>query len=142
MSASLQSQILDAVVATLGGEQQNVFRCQMEKFGPDDLPADNVMPEDEKPEYNDNVSIDLLHRFTVRHVVAAANAVDVAVDARYVRAQQLLLADSTLGGLVTYLRYLGRIWDFESGGQEYVTLVVTYGVEFSTSRLDPSLAGY
>lgn len=142
MSASLQSQILDAVVATLGGEQQNVFRCQMEDFGPDDLPADNVMPEDEQAEYVDNASLDLLHRFTVRHSAATADAVDVAVDARYVRAQQLLFADPTLGGLVTYLRYVGRKWELEKGKLEYVTLVVTYQVQFSTSRLDPSLAGY
>ncbi len=142
MSASLQSQILDAVVATLGGEQANVFRCQREDYGADDLPADNVMPEDEQAEYTDNASLDLRHRFTVRHAAADANAVDVAVDARYVRAQKLLLADPTLGGLVTFLRYLGRKWELEKGDLDYVTLVVTYEVEFSTSRADPSLAGY
>ena len=67
---------------------------------------------------------------------------DVAVDARYIRAQQLLLADPTLGGLVRFLRYKGRKWQMEPGEVQAVSLNVTYEAEFSTSRSDPSQPGF
>lgn len=139
---SLQSQTLDAVVALLGGKSQNVERCRLEDYTAAQLPADNVLPANEEADYADTSSIDLRHRFTVRHVAQAANGVDVTVDARYVRGQQLILADPTLGGLVRFVRYIGRKWEFEKAGVQTVALAVTYEAEFSTSRSDPSQPGY
>lgn len=138
---SIQSDILDGVVAALGGDAASVFRCRFSDFGAEELPADNVIPEDETPEYQDNSGIELRHRFRIRHTAAAVDAVDKAVDLRYVRAQKLLLADPTLGGLVRYTRYISRKWEFEKGELDTVALVVVYEVEFSTSRSDPSVAG-
>lgn len=138
---SLQSQVLEAVVAVLGGSAANVYRTRMESFAPAQLPADNVLPADELAKNVTSGSIDLVHTFHVRHTAAAVNEVDKVVDARYVRAQQLILADPLLGGLVRFTRYKGRKWEFEKGEVDTVALVVTYEVEFSTSRSDPSLPG-
>lgn len=138
---SVQSRVLGAIVAVLGGSAANVWRTRMESFAQDQLPADNVLPADEQAKNVTSSSIDLVHTFHVRHTAAAINEVDKVVDARYVRAQQLILADPYLGGLVRMTRYKGRKWEFEKGEVDTVALVVTYEVEFSTSRSDPSLPG-
>jgi hypothetical protein len=139
---SVQSDILDAVVAALGGQAQNVWRTRFRPFGAEELPSDNVVPEDVQDFYEANDDLDRKHRFVVRHLAAATDAVDKAVDLRYVRAQRLLLADPTLGGLVRYTREIGCKWEFESASKDTVALAVTYEVEFSTSRSDPSVPGF
>jgi hypothetical protein len=144
LSQSIQSAILDAVVATLGGEEQSVYRCRFTDFSAAELVggADNVIPEDELPDYDTTGDTELRHKFFVRHTMQAADAVDKAVDPRFVRAYQLLLADPTQGGLVKFTWYRGRKWEFEKGELDTVALVVTYEVEFSTKRSDPSQPGY
>ncbi|HZL20538.1 MAG TPA: hypothetical protein VFG23_22595 [Polyangia bacterium] len=140
---SIQSQILDAVVATLGGEAASVYRCRFTPFSAAELVigADNVLPDDEQPELGTTDDTDLRHRFFIRHTFQAKDQVDIAVDARYVRAYKLLLADQTLGGLVRWTQYVGRKWEFEKGELDTAALVVTYEVQFSTNRSDPSTPG-
>ena len=139
---SIQSDVLDAVVAALGGDTGHTYRCRFTPFAADELPADNVLPEDETANYGVTTGeVELVHRFMVRHIAQAANLVDKAVDLRYAAAQKLILADPTLGGLVRTTRYVGRKWEMEKGEYDNVALVVTYEVEFSTSRRDPTVAG-
>ena len=144
MSQSIQSAVLDAVVATLGGEAQAVYRTRFTPFSQTELStgADNVLPDDETAEADTTDDTELRFRFFVRHTFAATDAVDKAVDVRYVRAYKLLLADQALGGLVRFTWYRGRKWEFEKGELDTVALVVTYEVEFSTKRSDPSQPGY
>jgi predicted RNase H-like HicB family nuclease len=139
---SVQSNIIDAVVAALGGEAMAVYRTRFTPFAVAELPADNVIPDAEEPEYQDNSDVELRHRFIIRHTAAAVDEVDKAVDLRYVRAYQLLQADPTLGGIVRYCRYVGRKWDRQTGEYDTVALAVTYEVEFSTTRSDPTVAGF
>lgn len=139
-TASVQSVVLDAVVAALGGNAAGAWRCRFTPFAAADLPADNVIPEDEDPTYSDNSGMDLQHHFKVRYTAAAVDTADKVADARYVRGQKLLLADPTLGGLVKMIRYAGRKWEFEKGEQDTVAIVVTYQVIFTTSYRDPSVA--
>jgi len=139
---SIQSDILDAVVAILGGSAASVYRTRFTPFAIAELPADNVLPEDEAAEYQDNSGVELMHKFIVRHTMAAVDAVDKAVDLRYVRGYKLLQADPTLGGMVRYCRYIGRKWEMEKGELDTVVLAVTYEVEFSTTRQDPTVSGF
>jgi hypothetical protein len=141
---SLQSQILDAVELILGGADESVYQCRFTPFSAEELAGgtDNIIPDDEVPESGTTDDTDLRHRFFVRHTFQAVDRVNKAVDSRYVRAYQLLLADQTLGGLVRWTRYAGRKWEFEKGELDTCALVVTYEVEFSTNRSDPSVAGF
>ena len=140
-TASIQSQVLDRIVALLGGEAAGVFRARTDEFSPEQCPFDNVVPLDETANYDDNSSVELVHSFQVRHTVASPRAVDVAADVRYVRGMKLILADPTLGGLVRFTRYVRRKWEMEGKGeQDMIALVVTYEVEFSTARNDPTRA--
>ncbi len=140
MAASFQSQIMAKVVALLAAAGPwPAFRTRMEAFGPSQLPAFNVLPDEGQVSYAEVGSMDRKFRFTVRHMAAAANEVDAAVDVLYVAGVQALLADPKLGGLVRYLREMGQKWELEKGAQDQVALVVTYEVEFSTSRSDPSV---
>ena len=139
---SIQSDILDAVVALLGGAAGSAYRTRFTPFAVAELPADNVLPEDETAEYQDNSGVELMHKFTIRHTAAAVDQVDKVVDLRYVRGYKLLQADPTLGGMVRYCRYIGRKWEFEKGELDTVALAVTYEVEFSTTRQDPTVPGF
>ena len=138
---SIASDVLDAVVARLGGNAAGAWRCRFRDFAVDDLPADNVLPDQSSLEYQSTDDVDRTFRFFVRHTVAASDGTDKLADARYVRGGKLLLADPTLGGLVRYTREVATKWEFEQKEFELVAFVVTYEVEFSTSRRDPSVAG-
>ncbi len=140
MSDSIQSQVVDAVVAVLGGAGNRAYRCQLEPFGAEEMPADNVIPEDDVPSYEDTNSIEWHFKFAVRHTGQSANLVDKAIDARYVAGFKAIMADRTLGGLVLITRVVGKKWEFEKGELETVALVVTYEVEYSTSQSDPTVA--
>lgn len=139
MSDSIQSQVMDAVVTVLG---TNAYRCRMTAFAPSQLPADNVIPEDEESEYTNTDGMDHKFRFKVRHIGASVDEVDKAIDARFVAGYKAIMADTTLGGLVRVIRYLGKKWEMEKGELDQVALVVTYDTEFSTARSDPSVASY
>lgn len=140
MAASIQSQIMARVVTLLGiAGAWSAYRTRMEVFSAEQLPAFNVLPDEGQVNYAEVGSMDRKFRFTVRHMAAAVNEVDAAVDVLYVAGVQALLADPTLGGLVRYLREMGQKWELEKGAQDQVALVVTYEVEFSTSRGDPSV---
>lgn len=139
---SRQFVVLNAAVAALGGSQASAFRCRFADFAPEELPADNVLPESEEASYEDTEDVDLKFRFHVRHLAAAADGADQAADARYVRGAQLLLADFTLGGLVRRVKLVGRKWEMERSEVQIMAVVATYEAEFSTTLRDPSAAGY
>jgi hypothetical protein len=139
-ASSVQSQVIAAVVALLGAiGDAPAFRSKMSAFTIAQLPARNVMPEDGETEYTLSSAADRTFRFNVRHTVAATDEVDAAADPLYVATAQALLADITLGGLVTVIREGKQKWEMERGEIAVVALVVTYVVEFSTSRSDPSV---
>lgn len=139
---SLQSQVLDAVVALLGGPVKGVYRTRFTPFAIAELPAINVLPDEEQNTPDTTDGDDIRFRFLVRHMGAAVDEVDKAIDPLYVQAMQQILADSTLGGLVRFTRYISRKWEFEKAEYDQAALTVIYEVEFSTSRTDPSVAGY
>lgn len=141
MSASVQSQILAAVVATLNaGGGLTAYRTRMTAFAKAQLPAINVLPDEGDAIYLDSDSINRKFRFKLRHMAIAVDEVDAAVDSQYVAAQKKLFADPTLGGLTYYCHELAQKWELEKGEFDTVALVVTYEVEFSTTRSDPSVA--
>ena len=136
---SVRSDVLDAVVAALG---ENAYRCRFRTFAVAELPAENVLPNDEDPEYDNTMDVERRFRFDVRHTVAAIDGAEKVADARYVRAYALLQVDPTLGGLVKRVVEVKTKWEMEQAEQQLMALVVTYEAEFSTSRSDPSVAGY
>lgn len=141
MSASIQSQILAAVVATLNaGGGTTAFRTRMAAFSKAQLPAINVLPDEGDAIYLDSDSINRKLRFKLRHMAVAVDEVDAAVDLVYVAAQKKLFADPKFGGLTYYCHELAQKWELEKGEYDAVALVVTYEVEFSTTRSDPSVA--
>lgn len=140
MTASVQSQVVAAAVAALdgvGGAQ--AYRCRMKPFPAAQLPAFNVLPDEGSSLYLEAAAIDRRFRFKVRHMAQAVDEVDATVDPLYVAGQKALLADPTLGGLVRYTREMEQKWERDGQGEyDNCALVVTYEVEFATSRSDPS----
>ena len=143
MNPSIQSQVMDAAVAALGGKAAGAYRCRFSNLAESEIKVgvDNVLPVTEDAEYAISGQIELRFRFMVRHTFAAVDLVDVAADARYVRGQKLILADPTFGGLCTTTRYIGRKWEMEKAQYDEIAVVVTYEAEFSTSQTDPSVRG-
>lgn len=141
INPSIQSQILDAVVAALNTTEWLAYRTRMASFKADQLPAFNVLPDDGEPDYSSAYSgaIDWKFRFRVRCMGAAVNEVDKAVDPLFVAGSQAILSDPTLGGLALITRYYGQKWEREGEGDyDQCALVVTFESEFSTARGDPS----
>jgi hypothetical protein len=142
---TIQFEILRAVTAVLGGKAANAHRCKLSNFSEAELAnggADNVLPEKETSEEDTTDDTELLHRFQIVHQVQGASGTDAIADARFVRAFRLLNADPTLGGLVRRVKYVSREWHMESKELQQMSLVSTWECEFSTSRSDPTLAGY
>lgn len=142
MSQSIQFEVLDAVATALGGNFGRAYRCRFTDFAVAELPADNVLPEEESSDYEDSDGEQNRFRFIVRHMAAAADGADAVADARYVEAVKLLFEDEVLRSKVRSIRKIGRKWEMDRGELQVVVLVVTYEVEFSTNRSDPSVAGY
>lgn len=139
---SIQSDVLDAVVAALGGRAGGAWRCRLTPFSQKELPSDNVIPDTETPDYTNTSDADQVFSFFVRYTLQAHEAADKAADRRFVAKTKQLQADPTLGKLVRYIRYAGRKWEMENGDPDTVSLVVKYQAEYSTSRTDPSVPGY
>lgn len=138
---SIQSLVIAKAVTLLNGVAgAQAHRCRMKAFPADQLPAFNVLPEEAEPRYIETQTIDRHFRFVVRHMGSAVDEVDAVVDPLYVGGQQALFADPTLGGLVRYTREVSQKWERDGqGAYDNCALVVTYEVEFATSRSDPSV---
>ena len=141
---SVQSTILDAIVAILGGSAAGAYRCRFMAFSPDELKvgADNVLPDAGDADIQDDSDIERHFKFMIRHTAAAVDGADLIADARYVTAQKKLLADLTLGGLVKTTHEISTKWEMQEGKLDTIAMVATYEVEFSTTRTDPSVAGF
>jgi hypothetical protein len=140
VSNSVESQITAlAVVALNGAGGAPSFRCKMSAFTAAQLPAINVLPDEDDAEYNDTDSADRRFRFKVRYIGVAVDEVDAAIDPIYVAGNNALLADPKFGGLAIFTRELSSKWEFENGALDTVAKVVLYETEFSTSRRDPSV---
>lgn len=140
MSASIQSQIMDAVVAALTGASLSTYRTRMTAFTPAQLPAANVLPDEGDAEYLDSDSVDRRFRFKVRYTDVAVDECDQAVDATYVAGSKAILGAPTFSGLVMATHELSQKWEMEKGSLDTVALVVTYESQFSTTRSDPSVS--
>jgi len=139
---SVASDILDAVVAALGGNAAGAWRCRFKPFAKAELPAKNVIPEDDDPEYQNTGDIERRMRFHVRYTAAAVDGADLVADAQYVSGTKLLMADRTLGEACKILREVGSKWEREQAETQLIALTVTYEAEFSTTTNDPSIPGY
>jgi hypothetical protein len=139
---SVQSDIMESVVAALGGNAAGTWRCRFSDFATSELPADNVIPEDEDPENLTTDDVEQTFKFHIRHMAAAVDGADKVADARYVRGAKLLLADVTLGGAVRRVWLTGRKWEMEKAERPIVVIVATYECEYSTALRDPSTPGY
>lgn len=139
---SVASNILDAVVAALGGKAAGAYRCRFKPFAVTELPAMNVIPEDDDPQYQNTGDIERRMRFHVRYTASATDGVDKVVDAQYVSGTKLLMADRTLGNTCKILREVAGKWDREQAETQLIALDVTYEAEFSTTTTDPSQPGY
>ena len=103
--ASVQSQVMDAVVAALNLTAWSAYRTRVESFNPAELPAYNVLPGKGDARYLSTDEVTRTFRFTVRHMALAVDQVDCAIDALYVAGSAAFLSDPTLGGLVRYTSF-------------------------------------
>jgi hypothetical protein len=136
---SVGSDIIDAVVDVLG---VGAYRCRFKPFARAELPAMNVIPEDNEAQYQNTGDIERRDRFHVRYTAAEIEGADLAADRLYVTGTKRLMADRTLGGAVKIVREIGAKWEREQAEVQIIALVVTYEVEYSTSTTDPSVPGY
>lgn len=139
---SVQSDILDAVVTTLGGNAGGAWRCRFSDFAVAELPAFNVIPDDEAEEYQDTDGVERFFRFKIRHMAASVDGADKVADALYAKGYKLLFADRTLGGAVRIIKEVATKWEMEKAEYETIARVVTYEVEYSTTVKDPRVPGY
>ena len=141
MSVSVQSQIMARVTAvTNGAAGATSWRTRMTAFKAAELPAINVFPDECDTDYVDSHSIERRLRFKLRLVTQAVDVCDAAIDPVYVAANAAIMSDPRLGGLAIFTREGPQKWEFEKGELDTVALVVTYEVEFSTTRSDPSVS--
>lgn len=146
IALSIQSQIVAYVVALLNTAgaanftpATAAYRTRVEAFAAQQLPAWNVLPDDGETQYMEVAAVDRKFRFCVRNMVSAQNQADAAADPLYVVSTQALCADPSLGGLVRYTREIAQKWERDgAAAQDNIALVVTYEVEFATSRTDPT----
>jgi hypothetical protein len=131
--------VVNALYNAEGGTWK-AYRTRMESFNAEELPAFNVIPDKGETEYLSTDEITRRFRFTVRHMAAAVNSVDLTVDDLYLAAAQVILIDPTLGGLVRYTREISQEWKLEKGEYDSVALEVIYEVEFATRRNDPTIS--
>lgn len=143
---SLQLQVTQHVAQLLGADD-----CRLDTYGDDDLPATNIIPDDEDTEPEDDSDDLNTFKFHVRWIdklpvqtVDGQPTYDArsACDARFLAADKLIAADLTLGGLVRRCRRVKRTWQMEQAGDRQVAHVATYECEFTTRRNDPSVGGY
>ena len=142
---SIQSQVVACVVGLLNvaGAANFItpalaFRTRVESFGPHQLPAWNVLPDEGSAQYVETAAVNRKVRFCVRNMVAAHDQADLAADPLYVVSTRALCADPSLGGLVRYTREISQKWERDGpASEDNIALVVTYEVEFATLRTDP-----
>lgn len=146
---SIQSQIVAKAVSLLNTAGAalpspiQAYRSQVEAFEPEQLPAWNVIPIEDVPDYQGSMcgAVDWKFNFSVRNMVAARNQADLAADALFVASSKAILADPTLGGLVRYTRFTSKKWERDGfASQDNIALVVNYEVEFGTLQTDPTIA--
>jgi hypothetical protein len=149
VSYSIQSQVLDAAVALLNtagvGMSSPVaaYRTRIEAFEPTEPRAWNVLPEDGEADPAESYSGATAHvfRFCVRCTVSANNQADKAADPLFTVAMTALLTDPTLGGLVSFTRYVSQKWERDgASANDNLALVLTFETKFATSRIDPTVA--
>lgn len=147
-AASVQSRIVDAVVAALNtagavlAPSVNAYRTRVEAFDDAEPRGYNVIPDEaERDPANSYSGVTAYKfRFCVRCSVQAQNEADAAADPLFVAAVAAIMADPTLGGLATVTRYNGQKWEKDGpAATDNVSLVVTFETEFSTARNDPSV---
>lgn len=149
MSATIQSQVLDAAVALLNtagagmAPMVNAYRTRVEAFEAAQLPAWNVIPDEGEPDPAKSYSGATAHvfRFCVRCTVSVNNQADKAADPLYAAAVTALLSDPTLGGLVLFIREGAQKWERDgTAANDNLALVVTFETEFATARTNPTVA--
>lgn len=134
---SLQYKVTLATALLLGAEH-----CRLINFEQDELPAINVVPDEERTEIEDDTDEENIFRFHVRFICLGVNDARAQADALFVNADKLLAASRTLGGLVRSVRRVGRSWQMEQEALEQIAHVATYECTYSTRRTDASVAGY
>jgi hypothetical protein len=142
---SVQSRILDAVVAALSGTGYTASRTQLTPYNAAALanaPQFNVVPLESMVDRSRSTTSASyrIFQFDVRCMGAAVNQVDKAIDPLYLLAVNTLLTDPTLGGLVVFTREVAQKWHFDTASQDVISHDVTFETEFSTARNDPSAA--
>lgn len=141
---SVQSQVLDAVAALLNGiAGASSYRSRMIPFNAEQVPAFNIFPGETEAVYEGAYggSVNWKFRFEVRCTVVGIDGVDKLADPLFVGGSAAILADPTLGGLVTITRFAGVKPMLEGEGlQAPFSLAVTFECEFATSRSNPSVS--
>lgn len=134
---TFQFQVTDYVAALVGGDH-----CRLTTYAEGQLPATNVIPDEEATEPEDNLDELNRFRFHLRHIVTAPAAASATADALFLANDRLIAADRTLGGRVRWVRRTGRKWEMEQQELQQIALVATYECEFTTRQADPGLPGY
>lgn len=145
MATSIQAQVIAEIVSRLGSAAAPapVYRTRVEPFGPEDVPAINVFPGDEDPDYRSagNDEYRLMWQVRVECVVTAKGEVDLAADPLRVWAQQQLMKDRTLGGIVEDCSIKGVTWEIPENRADVdvIFLVLTFELKFATAAGDPTV---
>jgi hypothetical protein len=137
---SIQFTLLAAIAALIGAAN-----CRLKPWADAELPAMNVMPDEQDIEPTSSGQVERSTRFQVRYIASGTDATTPATqaaDTMYVVANALLLTGITLGGQVHAIRELKHKYEREQAEKQQIAQVVTYQIDFSTSRNDASKAGY
>lgn len=146
MALSIQAQVIAAIVSLLGqtGAPATVYRTRVEPFGPEDIPAINVFPGEEAPDYRDagNDEYRLTWQVRVECIVTAAGEVDLAADPLRVWVQQQLMKDITLGQLVEGCTIKSVTWEIPENRADVDVIfqVLTFEIKFATALGDPTVS--
>jgi hypothetical protein len=138
MAASIRVQIMNALMAALNGPGApcKFWRMRMEEFQSNELPAGNLILEEENRQIDAGeddctltVSLDCIVSTTV-------DPVDEALDALLVWAEQSIMADQTLGGLATYIDPKPVKWFMANKGAKQCVAAIGFDVKFRTALTD------
>lgn len=131
-------QIITAIVNALNGPGApcKYWRMRQDEFQPADLPAGNVMLEDETGEIDAGEYAGILGIGVDQIVGQSLDEVDEAIDALLLWTHQAIMADQTLGGLAVYIDKKQIKWYLAQKGAEQCVAAARFDIHFRTALTD------
>jgi hypothetical protein len=136
--SSIRSQIMAALKAVLNadGAPCQFYRCRMNPFSPQQLPAGNFFPHQEMNHIDAGDDAAVLTIMVAAHVAATDDPVDEVADELLVWAEKQIMADDTLGGLCVWIEKKSTAWELAQKGVEQCVAGITFDVNYRTALTD------